>query len=232
MIAARISDQNADPRNKAAREHAENQRSRERIEQKKRYEARPRCESLRGQAKRELVELDAWLIEHNFDSKHIAWLKGPRCDSAMKSPDNPAMIYASNGLTSWFSAPCMLYLYQTNNPKYRKFGISYDPDERARSCSGHERSLYKKRIAVYVARSRAEALLIEKSIANVYVEGFISSEITEMDASKFLQHCKDRAELVQKMGIREYMKRHEPIWVRIAVTDWVHRGRSAKDKQK
>ena len=224
LIAERINEQNADPCRTAAREHAEEARIREGVEQRKRQEARPPRESLHGRAKRELAELDAWLAIHSFDEEHIAWLKGPRCDRAMqKSPDNPLVIYASNGLTPWLSSLCSLYLYQTNKPEYRKFGISKDPDERARTCASHERPLYIQRLATYEAPSRAVALLIEESIAAVWVEGFISREITEMDASEFLKHCKDRAQLIEHMGIREYMKVYEPVWVRLTATDWVHR---------
>ena len=140
-----------------------------------------------------------------------------------KRPDIPQVIYASNGLTPWLSAPCSLCLYQTNKPEYRKFGISKDPDKRVRTCARHERHLYIQRLATYEAPSRAVALLIEESIAAVWVGGFISSEITEMNASKFLKHCKNGAQLIEHMGIREYMKVYEPVWVRLTATDWVHR---------
>lgn len=224
MIAARISEQDADPARNAARNRAKEKRDHERADQKRRQEARPRYESLRGRAKRELAELDAWLAEHNFDKEHIAWLKGARCDRALQRyPDNLAMVYASNGLTPWLAAPCSLYLYQTNIPQYRKFGISKNPDERARACARHEKPLYQQDLATYEAKSRAEALLIENSIEKVYVQDLISSEITEIEAHQFLVHCKDRANLIGQMGIREYMKAHEPAWVRLAATDWVHR---------
>jgi hypothetical protein len=163
FIAAQISEQNADPRRKAARERAREQRTRESVEQKKLQEARPRYETLRGRAKREIAEMDAWLAQHNFDAEHIAWIKEQRCDRAT-GPDNLVTIYSSNGLTPWFSAPCCLYLFQTAIPGYRKFGISKNPEERARTCKKHEKQLYKQSLAVYEASSRAEALLIENAI--------------------------------------------------------------------
>lgn len=113
-------------------------------------------------------------------------------------------------------------------PGYRKFGISKNPEERARTCGKHEKQYYKQCLAVHEAKSRAEALLIENSIKSVYVEHFTSKEITDMDACQFLKHCKDRAKLIQNMGMRKYMKLYEPIYARLAATDWVYREKPAK----
>ena len=55
---------------------------------------------------------------------------------------------------NYYKSSCFVYLYQTDYPEYRKFGISKEPEKRASTCRKAEKDLYKELLFTFKCSCR------------------------------------------------------------------------------
>ena len=64
----------------------------------------------------------------------------------------------------YYKSPCFVYLFQTEHPEYRKFGISSNPELRSKTCKKYERDLYKELLFSFCCADRITACAIEQAL--------------------------------------------------------------------
>tara|TARA_A100001388_G_C28721853_1_gene476818 strand:- start:126 stop:911 length:786 start_codon:yes stop_codon:yes gene_type:complete len=105
---------------------------------------------------------------------------------------------------SYYKEECFLYLYQTNYPEYRKFGISNNPEKRAITAKKYNQDLYKELLFSFKCKDRITACAIEHGLIqrpeNLTV--FASHHLSIREKDKRYVHLESKAiDFFQRRGI-------------------------------
>ena len=120
--------------------------------------------------------------------------------------------------------PCDVYLYQTEDPDIRKFGISKNADKRGKNTSKNEKARYKELLSKHRFQHRWQAICIEWAICregaltkkpsnHVHIYSNLignSTELTDMNAEEFDEIVVILASHLNAVGAMQFLTTYEP----------------------
>lgn len=165
-----------------------------------------------------------------------------------RRPENAILAAFVDGQGSWYEQPCQVYLYDTLVSGVRKFGISRDHTERAKSARALERDRYVRCAASFDAGSRRVALIIEDMLlqetraderlspvtpdtSEDYIAARIgiSREFTRMPVAQFKEIVTSALAGIEALGRVGFLRSIKPPpWMISSAYEWAGRIRSRR----